>query len=53
MHTYIFAWVLQDAQRYAQPHPYEHEQGAFVWAFICIEKCVQQMDVWHCGKKIV
>ena len=28
----VFAWVLQDAQRYAQPHHYEHEQGAVIWA---------------------
>ena len=28
----VFAWVLQDAQRYAQPLHYEHEQGAVIWA---------------------
>ena len=28
----VFAWVLQDAQRYAQPLHYEHEKGAVIWA---------------------
>ena len=28
----VFAWVLQDAQRYAQPLNYEHEKGAVIWA---------------------
>ena len=28
----VFAWVLQDAQRYVQPHHYEHEQGAVIRA---------------------
>ena len=27
----VFAWVLQDAQRYAQPLHYEHEKGAAIW----------------------
>ena len=28
----VFAWVLHDAQRYAQPLDYEHEKGAVIWA---------------------
>lgn len=28
----VFAWVLQDAQRYAQPLHYKHKQGAVIWA---------------------
>ena len=28
----VFAWVLHDAQRYAQPLNYEHEKGAVIWA---------------------
>ena len=28
----VFAWVLQDAQRYAQPLHYEHEKGTVIWA---------------------
>ena len=27
----VFAWVLQDAQRYAQPLHHEHEKGAVIW----------------------
>ena len=28
----IFAWVLEDAERFAQPLAYKHRQGAVIWA---------------------
>ena len=28
----IFAWVLEDAERFAKPFGYEHSQGAVIWA---------------------
>jgi len=27
----VFAWVLNDARRYANPVSYEHPQGAVIW----------------------
>ena len=27
----IFAWVLEDAERYMKPFYYEHNQGAVIW----------------------
>ena len=30
-YTQPYAWVLKNAQRYEQPKPYNHPQGAVIW----------------------
>merc|ERR1712139_511482 len=30
-YAHIFAWVLQDATRHAEPKPYKHPMGAITW----------------------
>ena len=30
-YEHIYAWVIEDAQRYEKPMPYEHKVGAVKW----------------------